>query len=158
MQTLTFVTKTFIMYKAILFFICCVALSCCVKSKNQVSASGASSGASNCDKIVLIDGRKYESSTSDKFALLDASMNENCLSVKINYAGGCEDVTLDLIDADIVMESEPVQRKIKLLLDDQDDCEALVTKTFTFDLSSLKSNPKYTIMLRLDNWEKPILY
>lgn len=144
------------MLKPILFVIGCVTLSCSVKPKNQVSAAKASS--STCDQIVLIDGEKFETSSSDKFALLDASINENCLLVKINYAGGCGEVTLDLVDAGVVMESEPLQRKIKLLLDDQDDCEALVTKEFTFDISSLKSKPNYKIMLRLEHWEKPILY
>ena len=148
------------MLKAILFSICCVALSCSVKPKNQDTPSSSTTAATSttCDNVVLIDEKKYESSVSDKFTLLGARIIESCLIVQIHYGGGCGDVTLDLIDAGVIMESEPLQRKIKLVLDDQDNCEALVTKVFTFDISSLKLNLNNNILLRLDGWEKPILY
>lgn len=111
-----------------------------------------------CDQSIEINGMKYTDATSDEFAINDVSLSGDCLV--INYSGsGCDGDSweLELFDSGEVAESEPLQRFIRLVLNDDEDCEAYITKEISFNISSLKDGNEVFI-LNIQDYDATILY
>jgi hypothetical protein len=112
----------------------------------------------NCDFEVEIDANKYTNEISDEFTINDISLNEECLV--INYSGsGCDGNSwnLQLIDSGEIAESEPLQRFLRIVMEDNEDCEAYLTKEISFDISSLKDGNEVYI-LNFQDYDQTILY
>ena len=112
----------------------------------------------DCDKEILVDKTLFANAPNDPFDFKDVEIIQNCLKLTIQYGGGCGDIELELIDSEIVMKSNPVQRNIRLSFKDTDPCEAYITKEISFDLTSIQSSEYNQIILNLTNWGESILY
>ena len=108
--------------------------------------------------FVLIDSEQYNNLTTDDFNIVDIKFEDRCLKITIRYGGGCKDVSLRLIDSDSVFGSNPVQRNLKIILADDDDCEALITKEFYFDITKLKVEGQNEVLLNFFESNKTHLY
>lgn len=108
--------------------------------------------------FVSIDSEQYNNLTTDDFNIVDIKFEDRCLKITIRYGGGCKDVSLRLIDSDSVFESNPVQRNLKIILTDNDDCEALITKEFYFDITKLKVEGQNEVLLNFFESDKTHLY
>ncbi len=108
--------------------------------------------------IIIISNTLYESAPNDPFYFESVKIVNDRLLVSINYGGGCGNIEYKLIDAGTIAESYPVQRMIRLSFKDDDSCEALISKTCSFDLSPIKANDYGKIRLNLDGWEEQLLY
>lgn len=86
---------------------------------------------------ILISDKDYKDARVDHFFLDTAYIENSTLKAKVRYGGGCGDVYFHLITDGAFMESAPVQLKAVLACTDKDDCEALITKDLSFDLSDL---------------------
>ena len=64
----------------------------------------------------------------------------------------------ELIDSGAVMESAPPQRNIRMVLDNQELCQAVIRKETSFDISSLQVEGTDKVILHLENFEEDILY
>lgn len=91
-----------------------------------------------CEELVR-SNRKYDNAQSDDFQLVEASIEDDCLKITVRYGGGCGEVDFDLIAQEGETLSLPPQVQMRLVLDDDDNCEALLTDELFFDVSSLKS-------------------
>ncbi len=110
----------------------------------------------SCTPIV-IDQEKAASASSDPFDFKSVSVEGDCLQIEVSYGGGCDGADFELITGGEVMESYPPQMRIALLLDDQDDCKALVTKNLSYDISALRQQNS-EVILHLTDWDTPISF
>ncbi len=110
-----------------------------------------------CDNLVEINGDLYDNSTERNYTILDVSWDGTCL--KINFSsGGCDGSTwvTRLIDQGVVMESFPVQRNVKMILENEELCDALPVQEHSFDMSPiLAQNDK--IYLNIEGYNKQVL-
>jgi len=106
----------------------------------------------NCDEKILVDSSLFEDSPNDSFEFTSVKIIDNCLNITIQYGGGCGDIELKLIDSEMILESYPVQRNIRLSLKDEDYCKALITKELSFDLTPIQILSYNQIILNISNW------
>jgi hypothetical protein len=120
---------------------------------------------SNCKKVdidcgqrILVDFDMYRNAPADDFDFVAAEVVGDCLRLTIRYGGGCGNIDLKLIDGGFVWESFPHQRSIRLSLKDEDECEALVTKEVSFDLTPIRVTGVNLVVLNLAQWNAKLLY
>ena len=90
-------------------------------------------------KSTVIDQEQYLSSQSDTYELEEVQLTKDgCLKITLIYGGGCGEVSASLVDSGDVLESDPVQRNLRLIFDDNDNCEALKKSNFYFDIDNLQ--------------------
>ncbi|WP_010178873.1 DUF6970 domain-containing protein [Aquimarina agarilytica] len=109
-----------------------------------------------CDKSVIIDKKLFESAKSS--LVEKATINGDCLHITFSLLVTQDPVKdVDLIDSGAVLESFPIQRNIKFTVKENLTKPATTSATTSFDLSSLVS-PGETVILNLENFDKPISY
>ncbi|MFP4845348.1 hypothetical protein [Winogradskyella sp. PE311] len=112
-----------------------------------------------CDEVPIIDSSFYENSESDTFSILNAEVDGDCLLINLS-ASGCDGSSwqIELVDADIVQESSPVQRSLKLVLTNNEACLAVFTQRRSFDLRELRVAGEIEVLLNIQDFSEPILY
>ncbi|MEM1325304.1 MAG: hypothetical protein AAGI23_05085 [Bacteroidota bacterium] len=103
------------------------------------------------------DEETYDRASSDDFFLKDIQLIDQCLEVLIAYGGGCGDVDLRLVGSNAYAESLPPQLGVRLVFEDNDQCEALVQRRFYFDVTDLQYPGLDELILKLRNWDGDIL-
>lgn len=110
------------------------------------------------NESVIINNSLYASTITDNYTITDVKLENDILTVKISSSGCSRDSwQAFLVDANEILESYPVQRNIKLALDNKEACLAIFEKEFTFNLSVLKEDFS-ELYLNLDGWNNPIHY
>lgn len=110
------------------------------------------------NESVIIDSNLYNQSESNNYSITNVQLNGDNLTIRISSSGCSSDSwKAILIDANEILESYPVQRKIKLSLENNEACLAVFEKEFTFDISSLKEDYD-TVLLNLKGWDTQINY
>ena len=144
--------KNPIMKNSILILFTSVLLISCEKPQNNSNA------CSDCCTTSIVNRTNFEGTPSDDFDISDAIINGDCLEITVRVGGGCGDLNFDLLAVNEVMESLPTQRNIRVILDDQDFCKAMLQKTISFDLSSLRTDKKGADILHLEGYSKSLVY
>ena len=103
---------------------------------------------------VIISKDQLLNAPDDAFTFNKVELDGDCLNLTISYGGGCGEVEVKLIDSGDVAESLPVLRAIRLSFKDEDLCEALVEKTFTFDLTPIRVREDNRARLILSGWDR----
>ena len=137
-----------------ILLLCSILLSSCHKTQTAVIEPPLP----ECDTQVIVDADLYQNGPADEFYFQSAVIDGNCLKMVVRYGGGCEDVIFQLIDADAIMESLPIQRNIRLSLEDNDFCEALVTQELNYDLTPLQVEGYSKIILNLQGSPESLTY
>jgi len=111
-----------------------------------------------CDQITTVDNSRYKNNQSEGFLIRSAQIIGDCLEVEIE-SGGCSGNTwkVELIDAGRIAESNPEQRDLKAVLENEEVCNAIVFKTYTFDLRPVRTTNNI-VLLNLDLWDEQIRY
>ncbi|WP_439130144.1 hypothetical protein [Polaribacter sp.] len=110
------------------------------------------------NESVIINNKLYQSTVTNNYSITDVKLENNLLSIKISSSGcGIEDWNAVLIDANEILESYPVQRNIKLALENNEACLAVFEKEFTFNISTLKEDFS-ELYLNLEGWNTQIHY
>ena len=111
-----------------------------------------------CDEITRVDKNRFEQLQSEGFEIADVQVNGDCLEVEI-ISGGCSGETwqAELIDAGYIAESYPIQRGLKLILENKELCNAVVSRRFTFDLRPVRASSD-VVSLNLEHWKEQIRY
>lgn len=106
---------------------------------------------------VVINNVLYNE-TINNYIITDVQLNENLLTIKISTSGcNSNNWKAVLIDANEILESFPIQRNIKLYLENNEACLAVFEKEFTFNISILKEGFS-EIVLNLNGWNNQINY
>lgn len=106
------------------------------------------SSQSDCDQNVIISETEYRDAISDPFSITKIEIIENCLNITFS-ASGCDGSTweIKLIDSRLVVESNPCQRSLKLILQNKEICTAVPSKEISFNIEDLQieGNDKTTL-------------
>lgn len=114
--------------------------------------------ASNCEQTVIIDQGLYQA-TAINYGIASAVINNDCLEIKFG-ASGCSGSSwvVDLVDANIALDSNPMQRLLRLKLINKEVCMAEPSKTVTFDLTPLRIQSAHSLRLILDGYSGILIY
>ncbi len=110
-----------------------------------------------CQSLV-IDKLLFLSSQRDNFEFEEINLVGDCLEVTIRYAGGCGDIQTSMIDSGDIEKLPQTRRQLRLILDDNDPCEASITKSLSFDLVEIQVPEVKEIYLNISGWPTPVLY
>ena len=107
---------------------------------------------------VIVDSDLFRIATSENYTITNVELDNDILNITI-ATSGCNGETFKavLIDSNIMLASLPPQRQLRLVLEKREDCEALISKTFPFDIKLLKE-PSSEIILNLEGWQNQIKY
>jgi len=111
-----------------------------------------------CDQGTVISEQGYRNAPSDELTINSLEIEGDCL--KINFsASGCsgESWKIILIDSGSIKESDPPQRDLRLILENNEMCEAFITRELTFNISELRVEGG-RLWLNLSNSGDRILY
>lgn len=120
----------------LLGIICLSSLSCDRDSDSNVYLSNL------CDGRVLIhDNELYDDGIQDPTTSINGiRFTPPCLHINLSYGGGCQDHDISLVLGTHVNSriDGPLQQLFtKVIHDNQDACEALITEDLEFDLSKV---------------------
>ena len=111
-----------------------------------------------CDSPVIPDADKYDGESAHYF-INSAEITGHCLEIEFASSGCSGDSwTWEMIDAEQILESYPVQRNLKLVLNNPEACQAVFTKTTSFDLQPIQLQDYGEIILNLDGFTESLLY
>ena len=111
-----------------------------------------------CDFGTVISQERYRNAPSDELTINSLEIENDCL--KINFsASGCsgDSWKIELIDASSIKESDPPQRDLRLSLDNDELCEAFITRELSFNISRLKVEGGQVVLNLLNSGDQ-ILY
>ncbi len=111
----------------------------------------------NTCRPVINDREAYANAQTDPYDLLEINTFDTCLEVLIGYGGGCRGIEIELIGAEDYAESEPPQLGVKIVVDDDDMCEAYIREYFYFDLTELQYEDSDQLILNIDSWKDQII-
>lgn len=113
----------------------------------------------DCDKQIIVSKSSYDEAPNDPLTINSATLEGDCLTISFS-AGGCDGNSwkVELIDSGDIAESLPVQRFIRLSLDDQEACKALITQEVQYDISNIKLSGEGEININLLNDNSIINY
>lgn len=112
----------------------------------------------NHHQKVVIDPVSFQDQQSDDFEFVDVRVFGDSLGVTIRYGGGCGNILTSLIDSGILTDTHPVQRNLRLILEDNDPCEAWLETEISFELINLRVADTNEVALNIAGWPTPILY
>lgn len=126
---------------------------------NSCSSGDEAPVTSGCEKSIEIDADDYASAISAPYYTDTIYIEGNCLHFVIG-ASGCDarSWSARLIDADILLESYPVQRQLRFALENNEACDAFITQTYSFDLSPIQSDNYESIILNIEGLEQSLHY
>ena len=112
----------------------------------------------NCGSQVVISTDEYNTAPNGQLTIDNLELNGDCLTINFS-SGGCSGDTweLKLIDAAIILESNPPQRNLRLSLKNEESCLAYITEEISFDLKDLQIDGN-EILLNMTNSGDQILY
>ncbi|NMH88297.1 DUF6970 domain-containing protein [Flavivirga algicola] len=110
----------------------------------------------NCEKGTLISSKLYEETKASPIA--SAEINGNCLDITFSILSTQDRIEdVKLIDSGEVLESIPVQRRIKFSIKENLTKPTSISATTSFDVSNLAELGE-TIILNIDGFGTSIKY
>jgi len=112
-----------------------------------------------CSQPVIINADAYQNAPDDGLQIVNTELEGDCLVIRFE-SGGCDGNSwvIKLIDSEAVMESFPPQRNLRLSLQNQEPCDAVVTKEIAFNISNLRLAEYDKIKLNITNSADQVLY
>lgn len=113
------------------------------------------------DQNIKLTARIGEITESDPVTITSAQITANTLFLTIEYSGGCEDHTFEMIGNAAVMKSLPPKRSVKLIHEANDDhCRSWITQNLEINIEDLADAKKAgsEIILILDGYGKELKY
>lgn len=106
----------------------------------------------------IISTKLLKNSPSDPLTINNLKIEEDSLTINFS-ASGCNGNSwkIKLIADELIAESLPPQRQVKLSLKNDELCEAFISKELTFDISNLQVEGN-ELQLNFMNSNESILY
>lgn len=92
------------------------------------------------DGFITVDKAYSGPAKGDAFTIQDMSVKGDSLHIAVQYSGGCQDHTFEMITHGNMLKSLPPQ--LPLYLEHQgngDNCRSLITKKLAYDLKPLRT-------------------
>lgn len=111
-----------------------------------------------CDKPAIEDQSRFNGTQTNHYTISTARIYQDCLEVEIR-SGGCDGNSwnMELIDSGTVVDSDQVQRYLRISLENDELCEVLVSSKISFNLTPLRRDGK-PISFQLEGWDTPLVY
>ena len=111
-----------------------------------------------CDQGTVISQQRFRNAPSDELTINSLEIEGDCLVINFS-ASGCdgESWRLELIDSGGINDSAPPQRELRLILKNEELCEAFITREISFNIAGLQVNGG-SVWLNLSNSNEEILY
>lgn len=108
---------------------------------------------SQCDYNVIIDGDQYAEASPNDYDIANAEIIDDCLKITIR-SGGCDGESWEvmLVSDYPLAFGDSFGANVGLKLTNTEDCEAYITKSFSFDLSVIHNNNTDGV-ITLDGWD-----
>jgi hypothetical protein len=91
------------------------------------------------ENVKLVENINIDEWANDPVDIISASLEDDILSIKVQYGGGCKDHFFKLIIPEGIEKSNPPQTTFFLSHDANDDgCEALISDELIFNLIEYK--------------------
>ncbi|WP_304139552.1 hypothetical protein [Mesonia mobilis] len=113
----------------------------------------------DCNLNTTVSSLAYQNSISSPVSISFHTITENCLALDYN-ASGCDGSSweVELIASEDILEANPPQRNLKLILINQELCTAVIQQEMTFDITNLQVANNNSVLLNIDEITEPILY
>lgn len=120
--------------------------------------NGDEPGPNGCDLGTVISQELYRKAPSDEATINSLEIEGDCMRINFS-ASGCsgESWKITLIDSGSILESDPPQRNLRFSLDNNELCEAFITKNLTFNIKNLRVEGG-RVQLNLTNSGDQVLY
>lgn len=111
-----------------------------------------------CDEPVIVSEDQFKNAPSDNMIISKAVLQGDCLRIRFG-AGGCNGKSWQtkLVASEKVYYSNPPQVDLRLSLEDNEDCEAFITREISFDVSKLRSSGG-AVLLNVLNADTTLMY
>lgn len=112
----------------------------------------------SCDDRAVISDSEMSSAPNDQLVINSLEINGDCLLISFS-ASGCDGDSwiVRLMGSELILESLPPQRGMLLSLDNDELCEAVITREVSFDILPTRVGSP-SIWLNFNNDEDRILY
>lgn len=109
---------------------------------------------SDCEQDVLISPDEYKNAPNDSFSMINMIIIGDCLRITFG-ASGCDGNSwiVKLIDSGNVAESYPIQRTLRLSLDNKEICTAYLGKEVSFNIKDLQIEGNDKVILIISGKE-----
>jgi hypothetical protein len=134
-------------------FILLLAAGCCRPPDDDELPNGP------CQQAAFVDDDLFDNGESGFFTPTEMTVEGDCLSLTF-AASGCsgDSWTFELVGSSAIAESLPPQRAIRFLLDDDELCQAVFTRTAEFEIVDLRASGEESVMLNLEGSDLSVLY
>ena len=113
-------------------------------------------------KEVIVDNDFLQPKDNADFKVLEATIENDILTMKVSYSGGCEAHEFNAYFSGIYMKSEPPKAGLFIHhINNGDMCKKLVTEELKFNLKTIRYPDKtvdYKIMVGMNNHDGYIEY
>ncbi|MEM9920234.1 MAG: hypothetical protein AAF990_19215 [Bacteroidota bacterium] len=134
-----------------LFLSLALAVSSCSKDDDTAS--------SQCMFDVVFSAQQFVNGPSDELRINHLTVENDCLTIVFSAAGCTGDTwKINLVDSESSLDTDPARRSLRLVLKNDELCEALVRKEVSFDLSILQDHMANSVSLLIVNSNDVVLY
>jgi hypothetical protein len=135
----------------VLFAILAILTLACSKNKKTVNQP--------CGETVVINQTTYNNTSTDRYIITNAVITGDCLEITFGSSGcNANNWVADLVDSGAILDSNPVQRMIKLSLTNNELCAAAFVKSLQFDITGLRVSGSSSVRLMLTGFGTSLIY
>jgi len=140
-----------------IFTIVTALLVLCCDADDSTGTTADLTVTPECGSLVIVDKEQYD--TSEAHIPGEVAIQGNCISITLG-ASGCDGSSWNatLIDSEAIAESSTLQRYLKVVLENNEDCTAVIQRTFEFDLQPIQLTGEQEILLNISGWEGLLSY
>lgn len=111
------------------------------------------------NKIVVLDNILYTKAITNNYTIKSAAVVGDSLVVEVT-SSGCSGSSwvFKAFDSEVIAESYPIQRYMRISLDNKELCLAVITKRVSFNLKPVRTTGYQIIVINLDKWVAQLLY
>lgn len=112
----------------------------------------------NCEGQAIVSDEDFALAARDELVINRLAIHDDCLTVSIS-ASGCDGESWEvrLIGSEAVLLSLPPQRPMLLSLNNMEECEAFITRKYSFDLTPTQAGGS-AVWLNFVGTDQTILY
>jgi len=123
-----------------------------------VYCGGGDESFPSCNVAAIVSDSEFDSAPQSDLVINSLEIIGNCLTISIS-ASGCDGDSweVNLFGSEATLRSLPPQRTMLLSLNNQELCEAVITRSFTFDVTTTQDGLG-SIWLNFLKSEERILY
>lgn len=109
--------------------------------------------SSSISDAVILDDNMFASAPNDPFEIDSAWIEEDSLHIIVQYGGGCGGTVWQLVSEETAIEPRLPRINVRLSLEDNDNCEALLVEKKSFSLEPLKVFRYDELAVDLVGWD-----